>query len=199
MSKYMKILLIAAFLTSLLYVGCILDPKPDKNPPNIGPTKDFKPLTEKENVVYNLVLSYERKDITHYEELLHDDYVWYNQQRDVELGKEEKYLKDEDVRIVANIFNAANGQPKPGQKPIDKLSLTIPVYDDPDRYWTSYTDSIGGEPCEDCWQTTREYDMEVNIGDKTLLAHDNIMFIIVPVHEEGVKKYKILFAYDLDI
>ncbi len=199
MSRYLRIVLAAALLTSVFYIGCILDPKPDKNPPDLGPQKEFKPLTEKENVVYNLVLSYERTDITHYEELLHEDYIWKNQDRYVDEIGEEIFLREEDIRMVTNIFNAANGRPRTGQSPIDKLSLTIPVYDDPDKYWSAWTDTINGEPCEDCWQTTRPYELNVDIGQKTLHADDKIQLVIVPVIEGGVKKYKILRAYDLDI
>jgi len=200
MSRLTRIILAAAIFTSLFYIGCILDPKPDKNPPDVGPQKDFKPLTEKENIVYNLVLSYEKTDITHYKELLHDKYVWHNQERFVvEEGGEDIYTKDKDINMVNNMFQAAMGNPPPGTKPIDKISLTIPVYDDPDKYWSAYTDEIDGEPCDDCWQTTREYILDVIIGETTLHANDNITLIIAPVYVDGEKQYRIIIAQDLEI
>ena len=62
------------FLLSLITVsGCILSPEEDVIPPD--PTEIYKPLTDRENVIYNLVQTYKYTDIEKYQELLHPDYI----------------------------------------------------------------------------------------------------------------------------
>ena len=185
-----RVLIAAVLITTVFYFGCILDPKPDKNPPG-QPQADFKPLTEPENVIFNLVLSYERADFEHYSELLHDDYIWYNQKRYANEGHEEFYTREDDERMVHHMFMAVNGQ---YGAPIDNLSLSIKS-----GTWIANHDTINGEPCEDCWETMRIYEINVTVGPKTYYGNDNIKFIVVPVMEDGIKKYKIHRAFDLEI
>jgi len=191
MDKYISRVVIAAILLStILYFGCILDPKPDKTPPGTT-TENFKPLTKPENVIFNLVLSYERADFVHYSELLDNYYIWKNQDRYINEGHEAFYTKEQDEQMVKHMFMATNGQYDP---PIDNLSLSIKA-----GTWIAYNDTINGQPCEDCWETERVYEIYVTMGEKTLHGYDNIKFIVVPVMEDGIKKYKIIRAFDLEI
>jgi len=197
MRRFLNIMILLSLVLSVSFIGCILDPKPDKNPPDLGPQKEFKPLTEKENVIYNLVLSYARTDIAHYEELLHEDYIWVNQPRDQEeFG--EFYRRADDIRMVRHMFEAVNGRYKP---PIDRLELTIPIFESDSltqsERWSPVPELENGEPCEDCWETERIYTIKVDIGDKTYIGDDKIRIIITSViDEDNVKKYKILRAID---
>jgi len=198
MRGLMKTAAVTIIIGIFIYSGCILNPKEDKEPTPIGPQKEFRPLTEKENVIYNLVLSYERTDITHYEELLHNDYIWCNQ--GYSQDPTDFYSKDEDLRLVRHMFEAANGRYKPV---IDRLYLNIPVFEpdslNPNGRWNK-VDSIPGEgPCDDCWETEREYEISVDISQEnmTYIGNDIIKLYIAPVIEDGVKKYKIIRAYDL--
>ena len=147
----------------------------------------FKSLTNKEDVVFNLLLSYKKKDIIHFEELLHDDYIWYFQEGDVP-GDGPSWTKDDDVQATGNMFLAALGQFEPK---IETLTLEIE-----NNEWYPI-DLINGEYCEDCWWTERIYHFVVVIGETTYYGDENVGFLVVPVQAGSVKKYKILRAYDI--
>jgi len=203
MRGLMKTAAITIIIGIFIYSGCILNPKEDVEPTPVGPQKEFRPLTEKENVIYNLVLSYERTNATYYEELLHADYIWYNQERDAEKYGA-FYNRDKDLEIVRNMFDAANGRAKAGHPIIDRLYLKIPIFEpdslNPNGRWNKIDTIPGGDSCDDCWETEREYEISVEVGgeeDMTYIGNDIVKFIIAPVIEDGVKKYKIIRAYDL--
>ncbi len=181
-------LALAAFAL-IAYSGCILSP--DEEAPTPQPKPTYKPLTEKENLIYNLVMCYQEHNINRYEELLHHpDYIWEDQ-ADV------AYLLPDDVRMTGGMFLAAEGNhPNPDLK-IDKLTLWIDQTST--NEWYAVTD-IGGVACEDCWETTRQYQITavMNGGDKTLLGNELIKFVAIGVMQNGTKIYQFLRAEDID-
>ena len=188
----------AALLAIALFaVGCSDDDSPTK--PSIQPTA-FKTLTTKENLIYNLVLSYQEKLIGEYEKLLlaTDDgnygkeYVWFFQESDVPPDGEPYLTRAEDILVTGNIFAAANGSPvKPEHPIIDKLQLDI----DPGT-WIS-VDSLWDEPCEDCWYTKRGYYIEIHVGEYIIYGDAYVEFYVVPVQVGDVTEYRIAFALDV--
>ncbi len=168
--------------------GCILDPEKDPEPEPVPPPA-WGDLTEKEHTLKNLVQSYTYRDIEHYQELLHAEYVWFLQDGDYEPGEDNYFVRQKDINMTSNMFDAANAQYEPV---IDKLTLDIDPAD-----WYSVS-SIGEKDCEDgeCWQTERGYYLVVHIGEMTYIGDD---IIIVNIAKDPVtQKYSIMSIYDID-
>jgi len=185
-------------LALILSAGCE-DSSPSKPDPEPA---QFEDLTEREDVIHNLVLSYSEHNIEEYSKLLlrADDayggstyqsgYIWYNQPG-VIVG-EEYISREEDIARTGNIFLAATGAPaKPEHPEIYGLHLSIT-----DGAFSAI-DSLFGGPCEDCWFTERGYNLFLELGTPDLQALDNVHFYIVPVDGGGTKIYKIAIAKDV--
>jgi hypothetical protein len=175
--------------------GCILSP--DKNPgcQNCQDTTGFKPLTDKENVIFNLMLCYKKADINRYDDLLHEQYTWHNQLDPVNPNLEEQWTRAQDFNATSHMFDAARSAYSDPNLNLLKLELDIK-----DASWSLYPDSIPGypHPCDDCWQTTREYYITAKTeGGDTYIGNDLCQFIVVPVTEGSAKVYKLWRADDL--
>jgi hypothetical protein len=164
------------------------EPPPHKPP-------EFKPLTEKENLISNLVLSYDSADIGHYEELLHSDYTWYFRTADAERGLPVFWTREPDLEATKNLFLAVRGQYSDRQMNLDALQLQIEG-----GSWAQ-VDSLAGSPCDDCWVTTRQYLVNaVLTGGLDGFAGDGLVQIIVAPAGEGTEKvYKIWRMQDIKI
>ena len=181
---------IAAAAGLCLFSGCIFGTDDDDKPKE--PTPDYRALTDKDNVIHNLLESYTWCDIEEYERLLHPDYVWRNQERHVVMGELPEYFtRDEDLSSTGNLFKAKLGtHPDPLVK-VNALNLAIQT-----GAWQHITE-IDGSPCEDCWETTRLYEIAVVSPTWTLYANDYVKFVVVPVMEGGNTLYKIRRADDI--
>lgn len=187
----------------LLYsYGCILSPEEDPAPYEREPV-EFMDQTEREHVITNLVLSYREKYYPAYEKLIltaedtyngspypFAPYYWYNQPGAV--GEEDYILDLDDLARTQNLFLAAQGMPAKQDHPVI-YRLTIELTE---GSW-SPVNELGGEPCEDCWLTERQYDIFLEMGETDIHAADNVQFYIVPVDFEGTKIYKIAVAQDI--
>ncbi len=187
----MKLLCLLPLLSLLAVSGCILSPEEDPTPPD--PTDNFKPLTDKENVMYNLVQSYKFTDIEKYQELLHPDYIWRNQETDVTEGKvpSEFYTRDQDIQGTLGLFKAKQGTHQDPSAVVDALELTIQP-----GSWQQITE-VDGSPCEDCWETSRIYEINVVTPTKTYYGNDLVKFIVVSVTEGGKTLYKLRRGDDI--
>ena len=174
------------------FVGCILNP--DVVAPKPHPISNYKDLTHKEDVVANLVQSYKDHNIEPLKELLHLEYIWYNQAADVQNGAPEFNTRDQDIAMNTRMFLAVNHDSSVDPaKWVDRLDLSITS-----APWTQIT-VLEGNPCEDCWQSTREYyiTLEFAGGTTTLLGNDLVTFTVVPVTKDGIKHYYLRRADDL--
>jgi hypothetical protein len=176
-------LLIAVFAL-VGYSGCILSP--DEEVPQPQPKPTYKPLTDKENVIYNLMQCYKEHTITRYDELLDPIYVWHNQD-------ETFYDRATDVAQTGKLFAAANND-YPDQKLwIEKLELII--YD---ATWNKIED-IDGVACSDCWETTRDYNISARMsgGALTYIGNDKAIFIVIGTSKGGQTTYQLRHIYDI--
>jgi hypothetical protein len=182
-------LALAAFAL-IAYSGCILSP--DEEAPTPQPKPTYKPLTDKENLIYNLVQCYKEHNIDRFDELLHADYIWYNQE-----GSDPQYYeRAEDYSHTQRMFWAADNSSKIDSKLwLDRLELNI---DQKAATWTQ-VDDIAGVPCTDCWETQRAYYITAvtSGGTTTYIGDENVRFIAIGVDQNGTKIYKILYAYDI--
>jgi len=179
-------LAIAAFAL-VVYSGCIFSPDEEPPPPKPDPT--YKSLTEKENIIYNLVQSYKAHQINPFEELLHPDYIWYNQ-----TGVTPEYLdRTTDILQTGRLFAAANNSSTiPADKWLEALDLKIEA-----GYWEQIQD-VEGVACADCWKTTRVYSIlaRLNGGATTWVGDDLIEFIAMGVDQGGKRIYLLRRAED---
>jgi len=97
-----KLLLFAAVI--FLAGGCWNPFQPEQTPPKPG--EEYKPRTSPENVLWDLVLAYERKDFDHYQTLFHKEYKFHfakvDYERDPEIPPEWGY--NEEMRSASKMF-----------------------------------------------------------------------------------------------
>jgi hypothetical protein len=192
MTKLKAILLCMGLCLLAFAYGCILSPDQggggDPTPPVV-----WKDLTHKDDVIENFVNAYNKADITHYQQLLHPDYTFYLQKADVTNGKE-FFTRTEDVNIQTEMFKATRGQATNASLNADKLELSILS-----GSWLA-VDSIGNQPCNDCWKTTREYTITLIFtgGQNGYTGNDQTEFIVVPVVEGGKTLYKLWRQTDIN-
>lgn len=181
----------AALAAAFLLAGCIFGPDDGDKPKE--PTPDFRPLTDKENVVHNLLESYEWADIEKYVDLMHADYVWRNRDDDIIEGKvpSEFYTREQDSASTHNLFKARLGTHPDPMVVAKTLRLAIHP-----AAWQEVAE-LFGDPCEDCWETARLYEIIVEMETKTLYATGTVKFVVVPVAEGGATHYKLRRADDL--
>ena len=190
--SFMRRIVVAAALGCLLFAAACSDSDP------VSPKTEakFKQLTDKENLIYNLMQSYKYCNIEEYTKLLHTDYIWTNQEQDViQLGMPVFYSRDTDIEKTGNMFKAKLGvHPDPSMK-LDRLNLTIISAGS----WQQVAE-FGGEPCEDCWETTRNYSLELHFtaSDMFLISYDLVRFTVAGVQANGRTEYRILRADDID-
>lgn len=173
----------AACVLAILMVysfGCIFNPKPDDNPDPPDPI-EWPDLTEKEDVIEYMLLVYEDRNKERYPELLHEHYIWVMQDKDAEELHINQLDKVADIRGTNYLLGEAS-----------ILELEI----DPGSW--GEVEAVGEEPCPGCWETEREYHIQVKvpIKEKPLQGHDLVKFIVVPVEKDGKKIYQIRWAYD---
>ena len=178
---------------SLVFCLCLIGGCKDTTAP---PLPRIPPdLTQKEDVVYNLALSYNKADIAQYQKLLHEGYRFYNQTADVQRGMEQFRTRDWDINATTKMFLAAKGQltADPAMN-LDKLALEIR-----DGSWTAQDTVPGLGPCVDCWTTMRGYSLTLLLvgGQSGYMANGHVQIIVVPVDEGGKKLYKIYRMDDI--
>ena len=175
---------------ALLVLGCS-----DNSTQPKAPKPRYPEATTKEIVIGNLLNSYADRNIDQFAKLLHDDYIWYNQARDVVSGGlPEYYTRSEDIAITRNMFLAALHTHPTSSLWLDKLELKI--------YPGTWEQIIQFEevPCEDCWETTRPYELTLMTAGGALIyiANDLVRFIVVPVDVNGKKLYRIIRCDDIE-
>jgi len=167
------------------YSGCILSP--DEETPEPEPKPTYKPLTEKENIIYNLMQCYKEHNIDRYEELLHPDFVWYNQD-------DTSNDRTQDIYLTERMFLAAESKHPDPALWLDLLELKI--Y--PGQWYQIY--KVEEADCDDCWETTRTYEItaRINGGAVTYIGYDDVRFILEGVDkDDGQKIYQIRRADDM--
>ncbi len=169
------------------YSGCILSP--DEEVPQPKPKPSYKPLTEKENIIFNLVQCYKEHNIDRYDELLHPNYVWYNQ-----FGSTPEHSdRAQDVYLTGRMFLAADSKHPNPDIWLEKLDLLI--YN---GVWTQVLE-FENAPCDDCWETTRGYEItaRLNGGATTYVGYDTVRFIVMGVDKNNQRIYQIRRADDI--
>jgi hypothetical protein len=176
---------LALAAVALLVLGC----SDDATQPNVTPKPRYPEATTKEIVISNFLKSYEDRNIEQFAKLLHPDYIWYNQPG----LTPEFYTRSEDIEKTGNMFSAALHTYPNSALWLDKLELKLN-----DGVWTQIVE-YDGSACDDCWETTRDYYIELYLPNAamTLLHDDLVRFVVVPAEEGGPKVYRIIRCDDL--
>ncbi len=187
---------VVTVLTALAFSSCILSPT-EEPPPK--PTPVWKDLTHKEDVISNMVQSYKVHDITHYQQLLTDEFIWVNNPVDYanKVVSEESYARDIELTRTGGLFDAAEQKYADQNLWIDRLELTISTSPNAEvDMWEQMPDYLGN-PCSDCWQTTRTYGITAVFGEKTLAGVAPVHIVIIGTPSNGKTYYHIARMEDL--
>ena len=159
-------------------LGCIFDPKPDEQPEQVDPI-EWPDLTEKEDIIDYMLLTYKHREGERYANLLHDQYIWFMQDRDAEELNTPTLDYAQDIRGTKNLF---------------KYAVTLWLELDPGTW--EEIEAVGEEPCPGCWQTDRVYRIQATLpGDETVYTGNDLVKFI---EEDGKITYKLRWAYDIN-
>jgi hypothetical protein len=172
-NRSVRLRTIALALGALLLVPSVCVAQPEDLETAAG---RFLDLSEKEHCITNLMLSYAKKDIERFSELLHDDYLYHGFDNIVIWGKQEERENTEllfEKEMVAS-FTIGDGS------------------------WTK-TDRIGESPCGDCWESTRQYSISGHVSgdDTTVFGSGYARFVVKRVERNGEPGYRIVAIIDL--
>lgn len=182
--------LVAAALVLTSLPGCILDPKESVEEPKTPPV-EWPDRTGKEDLVEIVKLVYRTEDMDKYAEALlkpdtHDlfeqGYIWYNQNEDVVSGAVdvEFWGYTEEYTLTERLLNNVN-------------DITLEIYP---GSWTAL-ETFREEPCEDCWDSLRDYKIDVETSDQMhYIGEYKIRYVIGP-DPENPGKYVIYQMEDL--
>ena len=125
-----RIVPVLVVLLAASLVSCSDDDDPTK--PN-SPWKTLDVTAPRDNVLSNLQLSWNERNIEHYEELLDEGLIFYFSPWDVLNGTVESWDRVAEVAAVTNLFdpNYAN----PNQEPVQDINLLL-AYPEGDDQWT---------------------------------------------------------------
>jgi hypothetical protein len=107
-----------AVLTAIL-ASCIFDPEPAPPTPP-PPQQNYKPLDKRENVLNNLEVSYNRRHINKYNEVLDQNFTMFFSEGDVSDGRTpEQWGRADGVGANSNLFdpNYTDTDPSDGIQP----------------------------------------------------------------------------------
>lgn len=146
-----------------------------------APTSPYKDLTLRDHVLVNLEVSYNQRNLEHYQELLDTDFVFHFSPTDIALG----YVDDDswdgpsDADATRHVFDPAYSGP--GIDPIEKIHFELVyAYEPGNDGWTPVTPSDQEKYAGEIWyQKAAVYFWEVNAGDMSYIGHDIPAVVLV--------------------
>ncbi len=187
MQRRLSILLLVAAAIMML-ASCGDDPQ---SPIEKDDEIPWPAMSDRDDVIETVVLCYENpKEGTSeakYNALLHSQYFFKFHEDDVPPGDSPIMTRAEDIMSTEWLFEIQT-----------MLELTITEAGS----WYEYPE-IDGEPCDNCWETTREYFIRVQFGDDTTIyqsppARAYVVVIVAP-DENDSSKWVLRAMFDLGI
>ena len=184
----LPLLLITAMILS---PSCIFDPKQDPEIKIEDPIV-WPDMTVKDDAIRVIVLAYSNPKLgeseARYNSVLHSLYFFRLHSDDVAVGESQIMTRNEDLASTEWIF--ANQT---------MLELTV----SPETgSWDTYPE-IEGEPCENCWTTTRSYFIRAQFEDEGTIFQSPperaFVTIIVAPDENDATKWVLRAMFDLGI
>ncbi len=186
------LLLFALALTFSVSCNDPAKPVVEDDDPIEDPIEDpigWPAMTEKDDVIKTVLLAYEYpkegESTSRFNVLLHSNYFFALEPRDVEPGESPVLTRAADIAATEWIF--------------ENTSLLELIIGETGS-WNTYPE-IEGEPCVDCWESTREYRIRAQFGDETTTfqspAGRVAVIIIVAPDETDSSKWVLRAMYDI--
>ena len=187
----LPLLLITAMLSS---PSCIFDPKEDP----VIQVKDpieWPDMTVRDDVIEVVVLGYgnprDGGSVSEYNALLHSQYFFKLHEDDV--------LNPGDSQIMTRVEDLASTEWLFGVNTMLELTITPEV-----GSWDAVDPpTVEGDPCENCWETTRQYFIRAQLEDEGTIFQSPperaFVRIIVAPDENDATKWVLRAMFDLGI
>jgi hypothetical protein len=154
------------------------------------PAIDWPDMTGQDDVVRTIVLTYtypkDGDSDSKYNALLHSQYFFRLHESDVRPGESAVMTRAEDITSTDWIFQ---------NETLLELTITPEV-----GSWDAYPE-IDGEPCDNCWETTRSYFIRAQFGEETVIYQSSperaFVTIIAAPDESDPSKWVIRAMYDI--
>jgi hypothetical protein len=165
-----------------MLASCILDPKEKPEDKTPTPVVDFKDLTEKDHILFNLQLVFNEFNSTEYDKMLDGDFINYFSEADFALGiTPEQWDRATETRAYAGFFDPNRDKDRVINR---SLKLTYPTDN-----WTEITpDDPVQYPDESWYFTSIRYDMSVEVDTEpqttTYIANDIKLEVTIRWDEE---------------
>jgi hypothetical protein len=159
MFKRTATLLLALVLVTGLTTSCILDPKEGKVDEKKTPV-DYKDLTQKDDILYNLELSYNERNVSKYDQLLDAGFTMIFSDADIAEGKTpDQWHRAKEAEVATRILdNSGETDPK---LIVERINLNLDwVAGD----WTEEPENPA-HPGESWYRKVVNYDIVVNFAD----------------------------------
>ncbi len=169
--------------------SCIFDPQEDPDDRPVDPI-DWPDMTERDDVIKMVILCYENPKnagaVSRYNGLLESGYFFKFAAGDVEPGDPTIMDRAWDIRSTEGIFE---------YETMLELSIIPEV-----GQWYPYPE-IGGEPCENCHSTERQYFIRAQFDGEGTISQSPVgrafVTIIISPDESDSSKWVIRAMFDL--
>ena len=160
MYKRSFLILLSLIVFAGLTTSCILDPKEQKNDDVNKPKVEYKDLSEKDHVLFNLELAYNERNFSEYDKLLDDSFVFILSEADYNSGEVDvqQWERDREISVNAQIFDPNLNDPDLRVISID-LSLDYAADN-----WTEQPENED-HPGESWYFKTVDYNLVVKTAD----------------------------------
>jgi hypothetical protein len=148
---------VAVALAVCAMVACSSDSTTPEPPPS-RPT--FKPLTTKQAVLYNIQLAYNQRNITQYDKLLDNGFMFYPSSRDVNAGSlPDQWGRAEEVLYNSRMFDPGYSGPNRCK------SIDMDLQFERGVQWVEVVPNAN--PNETWYMTTVYYNFEIVVDPST--------------------------------
>lgn len=195
-----RFLVAMALLAPLALVGgCgIFSPEEVKDPPEVTPPAPYPLATDQDILIANFIRAYNERNYAEFDNLLHDEYLFYLSDEDVNAGADRTFDRARELEATYNMFNGVPGRKPDGseQPPIRSITLQLTADGEP------WSDEVGPE-YEGTTRKRYEVDMTVEyVADRPSAVVGLQEFYAIPVeHDNGdgtvTTIYKLKFWRDL--
>ena len=196
MKRILSVALVTLSLVTMSALNsCILDPEktPDKDDGG-GTTQTFKSLEVRDDVLDNLELAYNTRNINEYDRLLDADFTFFFSPNDVNEGNVQfsQWDRAAELGATVNMFDPAFSPPT--RDPISSIDLTI-TFPAGDNAWTVIPGTVdNGHLGEDWFEKTMQYLLTVKAGETTFTSGTPLdaSLVVHQVEIEGKQIFRVI-------
>jgi hypothetical protein len=187
-----SILLCSLAVLVVASASCIFDPK--ESPPQGCDDCDisYKPLTQKENVLFNIQLAYNRRDIKPYDDLLDTEFTFFLAPGDVGGSIPEQWGRAEEVLYNSRLFDPDYAGPGPRCKDID-----MDVKFEDNISWSAFQPP--SHPAETWFSAVVFYGFAIDVEPDTQFHADpgaRAQFVVRNIGTDDAQKWRLVEMSD---